>query len=78
MEKLYFRNVDILNAKSKQSNEYSLIVNFSYDCFKNDLYAYDTYNSQGRDDYYIIYVVDGIFNTKINNTVFHLKKVITL
>ncbi|MBO5439160.1 MAG: helix-turn-helix transcriptional regulator [Clostridia bacterium] len=74
MEKLYFRNVDILNTKSKQSNEYSLIVNFSYDCFKNDLYAYDTYNSQGRDDYYIIYVVDGIFNTKINNTVFHLKK----
>ena len=74
MEKFYFRNVDILNDKSKQSNEYSLIVNFSYDCFKNGLYAYDTYNSKGRDDYYIIYVVDGIFNTKINNTVFHLKK----
>ena len=74
MEKLYFRNVDILNANSTQSNEYPLIVNYTDDVFKNWSYAYDTYNPQGRDDYYIIYVTEGIFNTEINNTVFHLEK----
>lgn len=74
MNKLRLRSRDILNSKSKQSNEYSLIVNYTYDCFENELYAYDTYNCHGRDDYYLIYVTDGIFNTEINGTVFHLKK----
>lgn len=74
MNKLRFRSVDILNIQSKQSDEYHLIVNYAFDCFKDELYAYDTYNSQGRDDYYLIYVTDGIFNTEINGTVYHLKK----
>ncbi len=74
MNKLRLRSRDILNSKSKQSNEYSLIVNYTYDCFENELYAYDTYNCYGRDDYYLIYVTDGVFNTEINGTVFHLKK----
>lgn len=74
MNKLRIRSVDILNNQSKQSDEYHLIVNYTCDCFKDGLYAYDTYNSQGRDDYFLIYVTDGIFNTEIDGTVFHLKK----
>ena len=74
MNKLRFRNKEILNSKSNQSDEYPLIVNYTSDCFENELYAYDTYNCYGRDDYFLIYVTDGIFNTKINDVVFHLKK----
>ncbi|MBO5287030.1 MAG: helix-turn-helix transcriptional regulator [Clostridia bacterium] len=74
MDKLRFRNIGILNFNSKQSDEYPLIVNCTCDCFKDVVYAYDTYNCRGRDDYYLIYVTDGIFNTEINGTVFHLKK----
>lgn len=74
MNKLRFRNKEILNSKSNQSDEYPLIVNYTCDCFENELYAYDTYNCYGRDDYFLIYVTDGIFNTKINDVVFNLKK----
>ena len=74
MNKLRFRNKEILNSKSNQSDEYPLIVNYTSDCFENELYAYDTYNCYGRDDYFLIYVTDGIFNTRINDTVFSLKK----
>ena len=74
MSKLYFRSNDILNLNSKQSDEYPLIVNFAYNCFREWSYAFDTYNYQGRDDYYIIYVTDGVFHAQIDNTVFHLEK----
>ncbi len=74
MNKLIYRSVDILNFKSIQSDEYPLIINHTTDCFAGEPFSYDTYNCQGRDDYFLIYVTDGIFNTKINNTVFNLKK----
>ena len=74
MSKLRLRSVNILNSKSKQSDEYPLVINYVGDCFENELYAYDTYDCQGRDDYYLIYVTDGIFNTEINGAVFQLKK----
>ncbi|MBQ3018639.1 MAG: helix-turn-helix domain-containing protein [Clostridia bacterium] len=71
----YYRNSELLNAKSKVSHDAPLVVNLVNDCFTNfEPFAYDTYNSIGRDDYFLIYVTDGIFNTKINDTVFHLNK----
>lgn len=66
MDKLYLRSIDILNIKSKESNEYPLVINHLNDCFKGEPFAYDTYNCQGRDDYFFIYVTDGIFNTSID------------
>lgn len=66
MEKLYLRSVDILNIFSKESNEYPLVINHLNDCFKGEPFAYDTYNCQGRDDYFFIYVTGGIFNTSID------------
>ena len=70
-----YRNVEILNHKSKKSTEAPLIINLTNDCFSScEPYTYDTYNCEGRDDYFFIYVTDGIFSTKINDTVFHLKK----
>ena len=74
MNKYRFRNTAILNILSKQSDEYHLIVNYTCDCFEDELYAYDTYNSQGRDDYYLVYVTDGIFNTEIDGVTYSLKK----
>ena len=71
----YYRNSELLNIKSKMSHDAPLIVNLVNDCFSNsEPFAYDTYNSIGRDDYFLIYVTDGVFNTKINDTVFHLNK----
>ena len=71
----YYRNSELLNAKGKMSHDAPLIVNLVNDCFTNfEPFAYDTYNSIGRDDYFLIYVTDGVFNTKINDTVFHLNK----
>ena len=71
----YYRSVDLLNQNSRKSNEAPLVINLLNDCFTNiDPFEYDTYNCQGRDDYFLIYVTDGIFNTKIKNTVFSLKK----
>ena len=70
-----YRNVEILNLKSKKSSDAPLIINLVNDCFTYfEPFAYDTYNDQGRDDYFLIYVTDGIFNTKIDGTVFHLGK----
>ena len=71
----YYRNIELLNTKSKKSTDAPLIVNLVNDCFSNlEPFAYDTYNSRGRNDYFIIYVTNGIFNTKIDNTVYHLKQ----
>ena len=71
----YYRNSELLNQKSQMSHDAPLIVNLVNDCFTNfEPFAYDTYNSIGRDDYFLIYVTDGVFNTKINDTVFHLNK----
>ncbi|MBR2443883.1 MAG: helix-turn-helix domain-containing protein [Clostridia bacterium] len=74
MNKLVFRNIKILNTNSIKSDEHPLIVNYTCNCFAGEPYAYDTYNCVGRDDYFIIYVTEGIFNTKINNTVLNLEK----
>ena len=75
MKHLRYRYIDALNLKSSRSTDAPLIVNLVNDCFTNfEPFSYDTYNSVGRDDYFLIYVTDGIFSTKINNTVFHLKK----
>lgn len=71
----YYRNSELLNAKSKVSHDAPLVVNLVNDCFQNfEPFSYDTYNSVGREDYFLIYVTDGIFNTKINDVVFNLKK----
>lgn len=75
MKHFRYRYSDALNLRSRHSTDSPLIVNLVNDCFTNfEPFSYDTYNSVGRDDYFLIYVTDGIFSTKINNTVFHLKK----
>ncbi|MBO5313469.1 MAG: helix-turn-helix domain-containing protein [Clostridia bacterium] len=71
----YYRSIELLNSKSKKSIDAPLVINLVNDCFSDfEPFAYDTYNCQGRDDYFLIYITDGIFNTKINGTVFSLKK----
>lgn len=71
----FYRQIEILNQKSVCSTDAPLIVNLVNDCFTPfEPFSYDTYNCQGRDDYFLIYVTDGIFNTKINDTVYQLKK----
>ena len=71
----YYRNSELLNAKSKMSHDAPLVVNLVNDCFSRfEPFSYDTYNNIGRDDYFLIYVTDGVFNTQINDTVFHLNK----
>lgn len=71
----YYRSVELLNRKSIKSAEAPLIINLVNDCFtSSEPFAYDTYNCEGRDDYFLIYVTDGIFNTKTDDGVFHLGK----
>lgn len=75
MTRHHYRSVELLNQKSKKSTDAPLIINLLNDCFTYfEPFAYDTYNCEGRDDYFLIYVTDGIFNTRINDTVFSLKK----
>ncbi len=70
-----YRSIEMLNYKSKKSTDAPLIINHLNDCFTAlDPFSYDTYNCVGRDDFFLIYVTDGFFNTKINNTVYNLKK----
>lgn len=71
----YYRNTEILNQKSVKSSDAPLIINLVNDCFTYfEPFMYDTYNCEGRDDYFLIYVTDGIFNTEIDNNIFHLEK----
>ncbi len=75
MRHLRYRQIEMLNRESVRSAESPLIVNLVNDCFTNvEPFSYDTYNSVGRDDYFLIYVTDGIFSTEINGTVYDLKK----
>ncbi len=70
-----YRNIEMLNFKSKSSTDAPLVINLVNDCFSNfELFAYDTYNCEGRDDYFLIYVTDGIFSTEIDNKIFNLGK----
>jgi AraC-like DNA-binding protein len=70
-----YRNIEMLNYRSKKSNDAPLIINHLNDCFTRlEPFAYDTYNCVGRDDYFLIYVTDGVFSTKINETVYNLSK----
>lgn len=72
---LNLRNTDLLNYKSVKSDKAPLIVNYlSMSDSEKGQFSYDTYNCQGRDDYFIIYVTDGIFNTEIDGVTYHLKK----
>lgn len=75
MKHLHYRHIGTLNYNSRHSTGAPLIVNLINDCFTNfEPFSYDTYNSVGRDDYFLIYVTDGVFNTKINNNVLRLEK----
>ena len=58
-------SVDWLNFNSKSSTDYPLVVNTAgyFDAF----YSFETYNSIGRDDYYLIYVINGQLSICIDN-----------
>ena len=65
----------MLNQKSAKLTDEPLIINLVNDCFTYfEPFAYDTYNCKGRDDYFLIYVTDGIFSTKVDDTTFNLEK----
>ncbi len=75
MDHQQYRSGEIINQKSIYSTDAPLIVNLVNDCFTNiEPFSYDTYNCQGREDYFLIYVTDGIFNTKINDKAHSFKK----
>ena len=50
-------SIDWLNFKNESSCEYPIIINTAGYC--NVLSSFETYNPVGRDDYYLIYIVDG-------------------
>lgn len=50
-------NTEWLNFKSKSSSEYPLLVNTAGHC--DFMSHFETYNPFGRDDYYLIYIVEG-------------------
>lgn len=75
LRKSCLRNVELLNYKSLKSDAAPLIVNYLSACASDiDQFTYDTYNCVGRDDYFLIYVTNGIFNTEIDGVTYHLKK----
>lgn len=75
MSHFSYRHLGTLNYQSICSTDAPLIVNLVNDCFTGfEPFSYDTYNCQGRDDYFLIYVTDGIFSTEINGVVYNLKK----
>ena len=75
MKHLLYRSDGIINQKSIRSTDKPLIINLVNDCFTNfEPFSYNTYNAIGREDYFLIYVTDGIFNTKINDITHRLKK----
>ena len=75
MRHIRYRRLETINRLSIHSTDAPLIVNLVNDCFTiYEPYSYDTYNCQGRDDYFLIYVTDGIFNTEIDGVTYSLKK----
>ena len=71
----YYRSTELLNQKSVKSTDAPLVINLVNDCFTYfEPFEYDTYNCEGRDDYFLIYVTDGIFSTEIDNDIFNLGK----
>lgn len=50
-------NEEWLNFKSKSSMDYPLIINTAGYC--DVRYLFETFNPAGRDDYYLIYIVEG-------------------
>ena len=75
MRHIRFTKLETINLLSIHSTDEPLIVNLVNDCFTiYEPYSYDTYNCQGRDDYFLIYVTDGIFSTEIDGITYNLKK----
>ena len=60
-------NTKWLNFKSKESNDYPLLVNTTGSC--DISFPFETYNSGGRDDYYLIYVIEGELFLDMDDTV---------
>ena len=75
MRHIHYTKLETINRLSIHSTDEPLIVNLVNDCFTiYEPYSYDTYNCQGRDDYFLIYVTDGIFSTEIDGITYNLKK----
>ena len=75
MRHIRYTKLETINRLSIHSTDEPLIVNLVNDCFTiYEPYSYDTYNCQGRDDYFLIYVTDGIFSTEIDGITYNLKK----
>ena len=75
MRHIRYTKLETINLLSIHSTDEPLIVNLVNDCFTiYEPYSYDTYNCQGRDDYFLIYVTDGIFSTEIDGITYNLKK----
>ena len=58
-------SMDWLNFKSKSSFDYPILVNTTG--YNEALYSFETHNPLGRDDYYLIYVVEGELSLDMPN-----------
>ena len=54
---LRFSNLKWLNFNSKSSTNYPILINTTG--YFNFSSPFETYNPVGRDDYYLIYIVEG-------------------
>ena len=63
---------DYLNFKNNSSHDYPLLINTAgyYDAST----PFKTYNSIGRDDYYLLYLVDGQLSVIVDNKEYTIKK----
>lgn len=58
-------NIEWLNFKSISSTDFPIIVNTAGNYSSSSLF--ETYNHIGRDDYYLIYIIDGQLSIHIDN-----------
>ena len=67
-----YQNLEWLNFNSKSTNDYPILINTTgyYDA----LSPFETYNSLGRDDYYLIYITDGQLSFDIDGNEHIAKK----
>lgn len=63
---------DWLNFKSASSGDYPILINVAG--YYDSLVPFKTYNSIGRDDYYLIYVIDGQLSIDIDGSEHIAKK----
>lgn len=65
-------NIDWLNFNSRISTDYPILINTTG--YYEATTSFETYNSIGRDDYYLMYIIDGQLTIEIDGSESTLKK----